>query len=122
MNQLFETFNINQRVEALEKNIFTHQNVAIVVPMFDESQRFIELDDPELYISQLKDAISLSHQIAATQIEGSVCVLPDGDEANEINRKFDHLILLHEFVSFEAFYVIEGLRENNKNLQVTEIY
>ena len=119
--QLLETFNIHQKKEALGKYDFKNQAVAIIVPMFDESHRVIQEEDRPLYKAQQADAKVLFEHIASTQEKGRVRILGSGDEANETDERFDHLILLHEFVAFEQEYVVEGLRENNPQLQISEL-
>jgi hypothetical protein len=119
---LFDAFDVNQKMELLIKHDFSNQAVAIIVPTFDESYRLIEAYDQPLYWEQRRDATNLLHHIASKQNKGMVHILYSGDEANETDTKFDHLILLHEFVSSEQVYIVEGLRESSENLQVSELY
>jgi len=122
MNSIFETFDINQKVEELETIDFNNQEIAILIPTFDESFRHIKKDDQALYWAQKRDATFLLHHLISQHDSISVSILEDADEANEIGIKFDHAILLHEFTEVEHSYVISSLQENNKNLQIIEIY
>ena len=121
MNKVFETFNINQKIEGLKHNNFTGQDVAIIVPTFDKLHRLIKEYDQPLYWAQKKNASMLLHHIVSKQNSGSVCILYDKDEVNETDRKFDHMIFLYEFTASEQAEVLDGLRENNKNLQIIEL-
>ena len=122
MTQLFETFDMKEKVKELVQTDFTEKKVAIMVPNFDESGRLIKEEDPVLYHAQKRDASYLLHEIILRQGIRHIEILSGGDEANEKEKVFDHLILLHEFIPSEETYIIEGLCENNLALFVTKLY
>jgi len=122
MNNIFETFDINKKVEVLMSTDFNNQNIAILVPTFDESFRLIKEDDQPLYWIQRQDASFLLHYLISQHDNISVCILENTDEANETDTKFDQAILLHEFTEVERSYAVSSLQENNENLQIIEIY
>ena len=101
MNKIFETFGTNQKIEKLEHNSFTNQEVAIIVPKFDKSHRLIKEYDQLLYWRQKQNASLLLHHIALRQNNGSVCILQNDDDTNEMNRRFDYVIFLHDFIESE---------------------
>jgi len=122
MDKKIRTFNIYQKIKELKSEDFTGQNVAIVIPMFDESYNIIEEKNASFHWTQKRDASLLLHYIISKKNSGYVCILQNGDEANETERKFDQVIFLHKFTPSEQAYIIDGLRENQTNLRITELY
>lgn len=122
MNKVFKNFDIRQKIDALEIDNFNNHSVVIIVPLFDESHRPIKECDPVLYQAQKEDASTLLHYIASKQNQGSICILQDGNEANQTDKVFDWVIFLHEFNPYEQEYVLIGLCEKSRNLQMVEMY
>ena len=122
MNRIFGTFKMNEKMRELQTDDFAYQTVAIIVPTFDAKHRLIQESDQSLYWAQRQNAGKLLLYITSKQEIGSVCILQDGDEANETNRKFDSVIFLHEFVASEQAYITDGLCKNNPNLKVINLY
>lgn len=122
MNRAFKTFSIDERMKDLEQYNFTNQNVAIIVPTVNQNGHWTPRLDEALYDTQRKDASKLLHYIASKLNNVRVCILRDGDEANETNKKFDNVIFLHEFTTAEQEYVRIGLCENSPNLKMIELY
>ena len=137
--QIFETFTIEGKIEELKGfvkcpnlSVFNGKNIVIVVPSFDESGRYIEEDDKELYLVQESDANQLSSYLKSNTKANDVIVETNSDKLDKVvdssNEPIDFLILLHEFTQGEKDYVVGEMKDNhrnekvNENLQVIELY
>ena len=115
---------IQERKERLRHVDFVGQQVAIIAPTLDETCQFIKRYNPQRHWQQSCEASMLLHHVASMQSKGNkgrVCILADGDEANETDQRFDYVIFLHNFLAIERNYILEGLREHNEQLQIIDL-
>ena len=143
MSQLFETFDLNEKMEELkvalndkELACFKGKRIVVAVPSFDESVRHIQTADPELYNAQIKDAEKFVKLIDEqlkfkNNTAESLDTLSDSKYAASVVDKHtqpvDYLILLHEFIRSEKNFLVDEMREDkfgtiHDHLQVIELY
>jgi len=137
--QVFETFKIEDKIEELKilvksskLGVFDDKHIIIVVPSFDESNRYIKKDDKELYLAQKSDAKWLSSFLINSTKAKTVEIVTDLHELHSVvdssSEPIKFVILLHEFIQHEKDYVIREMKEDyleqkvNEDLQVIELY
>ena len=125
----FKMFNVEDKIEELKASLsegtfsdLTNKNVAVAVPVYDESMRNIKLFDSELYITQKNDSEQLQNFLLTHAKASTVSIVAWRYNVPETSN-FDYLILLHEFTESEESSLVEELKSSgSKDLKICTLY
>ena len=130
---IFEMFSVEDKIDELKNqanglnhNVLSGATIVIAVPSYDESGRFIYIDDQVLYNAQKQDANRLAAYIHSNTSSCIVDIILDADKSHtvlETNQPIDYVLFLHEFMDFERDYILDELRESKHGaMQAIELY
>ena len=123
--EIFEIYRTEDQIANLESQTswenFDNKHIVIAVPTYcNETVRFIEGEDQELFLVQKRDAGVLARRIMRNSQARSVRILTNADEADDfvdrLREPVDIVVFVHEFLEFEQAYILESFGEKNAGL------
>jgi len=129
---IFEGFRIEYKIKELSSMIkqasldLSGGNVVIILPMYDESMRLIELEDQALFQIQNSDAHALAEHVILNMGADCVSIINSFNGvrnlSNDAISQLTCFIFLHEFINAEKNMILTELMKTRQDLKYFEAY